>query len=60
MPNVSEDFGIVELAQLISNPGIDSIYHIEDFALTSFCFIYEGTNVGKLEYLYEFFNRRII
>ena len=34
MPGVKEEFSMVELAQMMCNPKIDSLMHIEDWALS--------------------------
>ena len=60
MPNIKPEHATIELTQLLFNPGIDSLYYIEDYALSQFFFLYEGGFGGKLDYLYDFFDRRIL
>ena len=60
MPGVKEEFSMVEFAQLIHNPKVDSLFHIENWALTKFILFCEGSNQHKLHYLWDLINRRII
>ena len=41
IPNMKSSWHTLELAQLITNPGIDSLFHIEDYSLSQYFFIYD-------------------
>lgn len=52
VPNFKPEYAMIELSQLLKNPRIDSITHIEDFALSKYFYLCEGSTPWRMKYLY--------
>lgn len=40
MPSLKPEWKVVELGQLLGNPGLESLMHVEDYALSKYFYLY--------------------